>query len=142
MKRQTFAARFVGTCKHCGGAILEGDEITYIEDEIACEQCVLRAQAEEDEDEVEPRVDSGTAAASDDGGGDHPDGVPQLAAEHSLPTMSRQQAKDFAGNFAFLAMNREEAAALIDFVYERGLTVIGAPEGRYEYPILFIRHTV
>ncbi|WP_285438068.1 hypothetical protein [Streptomyces sp. ISL-98] len=41
-----FNARFDSECQHCGGDIEEGDEIAYVEDQIACESCV--AEAEQD----------------------------------------------------------------------------------------------
>lgn len=44
---RTFSARFDSTCDHCGGVIDEGDEIAYIDDKIACENCV------NDEDDYE-----------------------------------------------------------------------------------------
>ncbi|AVH58412.1 MULTISPECIES: hypothetical protein [Streptomyces] len=34
-----FPAAFDGECKHCDGPIDEGDEIAYVDDEIACETC-------------------------------------------------------------------------------------------------------
>lgn len=42
----TFTARFDSDCQHCGAPIAEGDEIAYIDNEIACEDCV--AEAEDD----------------------------------------------------------------------------------------------
>jgi alkyl hydroperoxide reductase subunit AhpF len=41
---RTFTARFDSDCKHCDGPISEGDEIAYIDDEIACETCVSEAE--------------------------------------------------------------------------------------------------
>lgn len=40
---RTFTARFDSECAHCGGDIEEGDEIAYVDDEIACEDCVSQA---------------------------------------------------------------------------------------------------
>lgn len=36
---RTFEARYDGECKHCLTDIQEGDEIGYVNDEIACESC-------------------------------------------------------------------------------------------------------
>lgn len=38
-----FTARYGGWCKHCGDRIEEGDEVGYVDDELACEQCVREA---------------------------------------------------------------------------------------------------
>lgn len=40
---RTFTARFDSECQHCGASITEGDEIAYLDDEIACEDCVADA---------------------------------------------------------------------------------------------------
>lgn len=36
-----FVAGFDGECAHCYGAIFDGDVIGYLEDEIACGECIL-----------------------------------------------------------------------------------------------------
>lgn len=46
----TFSARYPGHCQLCGADFDEGDEIGYVDDEIACEECVLE-EDEEDWDE-------------------------------------------------------------------------------------------
>lgn len=44
---RTFMARFDSEAEYCGHLITAGDEIAYIEDQIACEQCVIQAQSED-----------------------------------------------------------------------------------------------
>lgn len=43
----TFTARFESEAQYCGHLIEPGDEVAYIDDEIACEQCVMQAQSED-----------------------------------------------------------------------------------------------
>ncbi|WP_435279123.1 hypothetical protein [Streptomyces sp. 1222.5] len=43
---RTFTAQFDSDCWHCGGPICEGDDIAYVDNEIACEDCV--AETEDD----------------------------------------------------------------------------------------------
>ena len=43
----TFAARFDSEAEYCGHLIEAGDEVAYIDDQIACEQCVMHAQSED-----------------------------------------------------------------------------------------------
>lgn len=39
-KGPVFTAYYDSDCPRCGGAISEGDQIRYIDDELACEFCV------------------------------------------------------------------------------------------------------
>lgn len=36
----TFSAAYDGECSECGADFLAGDEIGWVEDQIACENCV------------------------------------------------------------------------------------------------------
>lgn len=44
---RTFTARFDSECQHCGSDISEGDDIAYIDDAVACEDCVAEAGDED-----------------------------------------------------------------------------------------------
>ena len=36
---RTFTARYDGRCRHCSEQICEGDEVGYVDDELACTDC-------------------------------------------------------------------------------------------------------
>ena len=44
----TFTARYHGECQICDGAIFPGDTAGYVDDEIACEECLTEARIEDE----------------------------------------------------------------------------------------------
>lgn len=48
----TFTARYEGWCAHCPNMIEPGDEVCYLDDEIACEECTTQALADEQDAEL------------------------------------------------------------------------------------------